>query len=231
MPDSASIVKASTQDAKAMAKAKIEEGTPAGATKSGGEAVTSSVPMLSRQIQSTRVLSGEGGADGDEKASVTSVKPTAAKARAAPKNENTADETNQQSVRECLQRGATKEIEQSVKPREGKPAAKKVKDTPQTSKSSVTAAEVANKPEDPKDPEDDSSSSEDSEDLRQKEEAARKKREAHARYMRFSRSLTSFSTTFIRQQQISNQGSHTEICHICYPDPHLCTHACMHARL
>ena len=63
-------------------------------------------------------------------------------------------------------------------------------------KKGKVAAPPAPPPPPGDDDDDDSSDSEDSEEARKKEEAARVKREAHARYMRFSRSLSSILIYF-----------------------------------
>ena len=94
-------------------------------------------------------------------------------------------EKNQDEGDKKKEKGAKKDQDE-----EGKEDKEKNKDVKPKPKKGKVAAPPAPPPP-PGDDDDDSSDSEDSEEARKKEEAARVKREAHARYMRFSRSLSS----------------------------------------
>ena len=143
-----------------------------------------------------------------ESSSTASVEPptakhTAAKAKVAPpkqcpKHELTKDEPDRalaQSVAECLQRSSTQDIAQANSQEPGEkennaaqpPPPPKEKETEKTQPTKKVAPAPPGDPEDPSDSEADV----DVEEERRKDELVRAKREAHARYMRFSRSLSS----------------------------------------
>ena len=148
----------------------------------------SSKPKLSKAVQSSAILEPK----------LQSGPPTAAKARAAkppvlepPVKVEPSTPQASLAVQECLRRPSTTDFPSTPTP------------TPKTTeverekkkKNEEEPAEEAPAPQDVQPtaasaPDDDESSS-DSEEDRKKEQQAKAKREAHARYMRFSRSLTS----------------------------------------
>ena len=198
MPDSdASTVPAKTEDAKRMAIEKTREAkarelqvTPPCRVKTQELEELSSKPKLTKEIQSKPVLEPE-----------ASKVATAVKAKAAPpvvKEEAKGSLETSQAVQDCLRRPSTTELSSPAPPSppkriEKKPEKEKTKESKDTAKTKEKSAgseptPVASAPPGP--PDSDSESS-DSEEDRKKEAQAKAKREAHARYMRFSRSLTS----------------------------------------
>lgn len=164
----------------------------------------SSEPKLPRKLQSKPIL--KEGDEGDEaqveiKKSDTAetlpypaaAKATAVKAKAGPPKTKIEPETpTSKAVSQCLGRASTQEL-QAVATPAGTPSAPHG-NTPTT----PTAPTAPPPPVAPQakaalqdDPGSDAESSVDSEELRRIEREQKAKREAHARYMRFSRSLTS----------------------------------------
>ena len=214
-PDSdATTVPAKTPDAKRMAAdsfaAAQDQAQPAAMTHSNR-------PKLKREIQSQNMLTEPAPEDQDSKSkrlrrmdghqlkqspstehmSAPKQAPaaTAVKAKAAPPPTAPKEETSPQAkaVAECLGRSSTQDMEST----QGEPK-ETGKDTEpkETGKDMKVCGKVAGDPGNPPDPDD--SSSEDSDEFRKKEALLKAKREAHARYMRFSRSLTStFANNFM----------------------------------
>lgn len=170
-----------------------------------------SQPKLSRAIQSKQVL----GADTEAKSQVThpAAKSTAVKAKAAPtkpvKDETesaTAPNTPQtQAIRECLRRKSTDNFHSTP----GRPSpAPSTPTSTATPNSGANAAGViaqqgtptqqtenTQKSQQPDDAQEESSDT-DEEEIARLARVAKAKREARARYMRFSRSLTSSLVQF-----------------------------------
>ena len=158
--------------------------------KKSDSAETLSGPKLNRTIQSHPIL--EAKPCDERKVPATAVKAKSAPKQplAIPKPEQTQqDATRAQAVQDCLRRPSTGDLsvpKSSPKdPTEPKDPKKK-KNTGEAS-----GADPPTPPEDPPgdDGDGDDSDSEDSNDRKARE--VRAKRMAHARYMRFSRSLTS----------------------------------------
>lgn len=182
---------------------------------------SSSAPALSREVQSKEVL-GDGGASGGSRDPDPSQKtnnvdpgvPAAGKAAAAktkvvapkvetpvaPKTE-TPDPTptprTVKAVQECLQRSCTMDSQGSTPTPPPKPSTVATPvDQKQVGAAQVAVPTEGSEKEKSKssDSESESESSQDEEAEQNKEEQVRRKKEAHARYMRFSRSLTSISS-------------------------------------
>lgn len=156
---------------------------------------TGSAPVLSREVQSIEVLGGSAGASGNPEPPKTrrtvetgvpaAAKAAAAKTKVAPKAEtpDVADTPKTaKAVQECLQRASTMDS-QEFTPKTPTIAAPVEKEA-ETAPVAAPASEASDQEE----------SSEDEEEEQKNEEVVRKKKEAHARYMRFSRSLTSISS-------------------------------------
>ena len=166
----------------------------------------SSEPKLPRRLQSKPILR-----EGDEtqvaikksetsetlaytlnQAVPTAAKATAVKAKAQPPTTAKCEpETpTSKAVSQCLGRASTKELQAATQ----QPSHGNTPSTPKAAAAASPPAPVAPQAKaaqtDP-DPDSDSESSADDEELRRIEREQKAKREAHARYMRFSRSLTS----------------------------------------
>ena len=144
-------------------------------------------------------------------------KTTAVEAKSAPPAERVAPKSeapespvvntpSSQAIQECLARSNTAEIMEAQIENAGKKALPAVAPEPTSAPESKTKDKGEGKPKDTGERKDatavtnpptgegqgeSDSESESSEELRRKEERVRVKKEAHARYMRFSRSLTS----------------------------------------
>lgn len=179
-----------------------------------------SEPTLSRDVQSKEVL-GDGGAGGESRdppqkpprvdpsvpaagkaaaAKTKVVPPKAENTEVTPKTETTESATTPRTVKavqECLQRSATMESQGSTPNPSPKLSTVAVPvDQQRVGEVQVTAPTKSSEKE--KSSESESESSEDEEAEQNKEEQVRKKKEAHARYMRFSRSLTSISSKLLK---------------------------------
>ena len=198
-PDSeASTIPGTEEELKAMAiqRAKdvqaVQVTPPPKIKRSHTDASDTSQPKLSREVQSKKVL------------------PTAVKAQGAPpirakiEQVEPAAKRTSQAVQECLRRPSTKDLaspsptqpsnppRKAMKTPTGKAAAPKVVQAPMPTASSAAPASKAASAPPPPDPTPPPSDDDyDSDEDRRLAELARAKREAHARYMRFSRSLSS----------------------------------------
>ena len=176
-----------------MALQKLQESkdvqvTPSPKVRNGDEA--SSQPKLKREVQSSKLL--------DPETPKTPVVSTAVKAKAAPPSQikvEPAESTDRsRAVQDCLRRPSTTDMASpaaslpggKIPEKEHKEAKKKDKDLPAGSQEALPLP-----PAPAPAPAQESDSESDSEEDRKKERLAKAKREAHARYMRFSRSLTS----------------------------------------
>lgn len=158
-------VAARTEDAKALVQRSLDSSSEK-APQEPSPVPNASAPLLTKSVKSELVLEQPG------------VVATAVKAKAAPKRELVEQSTpspghdeQSKAVQDSLMRSSTNDIEKS---------------------SGGTKSSGPPPNPDPPNPDAGDSSSEDSEEMRQKEEQIIKKREVHARYMRFSRSLTSY---------------------------------------
>lgn len=172
--------------------------------------------QLKREIQSTELL---GEKEKEKPDAPKATKALAVKAKAAPKQSATqpakaeptpaslvkepSSPTKANAVLSCLQRQSTVELNKGIQSNQSTPARASegsVQNTPSSKESEKSHNSAQQKipvskgsaaaPE-PESNQEDSSSDEDSEQAAKEEEKARARREAHARYMRFSRSLTS----------------------------------------
>jgi len=194
VPDSdATTVPAATPEAQRMVKRSLARAQAAAAQESKkAKTPPEPRPQLSRQVQSTEILQlpTELQIKKSESSATLDYRPdpkkgfkcTAVKAKAAPPQ---AVPDMAKAVQQCLARSNTAELEAKATAHQAK--AKALPPVP---------AEPANK-----DPQEDQtaqteeeSEEEDPAELRRKEDEIRLKKEAHARYMRFSRSLTSTSS-------------------------------------
>lgn len=158
-------VAARTEDAKALVQRSLDSSSEK-APQEPSPVPNDSAPLLKRSVKSELVLEQPG------------VVATAVKAKPAPKRELVEQSTpspghdeQSKAVQDSLMRNSTNDIEKS---------------------SGGTKSSGPPPNPDPPNPDAGDSSSEDSEEMRQKEEQIIKKRAVHARYMRFSRSLTSY---------------------------------------
>ena len=167
-------VAAPTEDAKVLVQRSLDSALEKADPKAN-PAPKDSAPLLSRSVKSERIL---------EQPNADAVQPnagavaTAVKAKAAPKKEHVEQSTpspshdeQSKAVQDSLHRSSTDDIAN----------ASGVKKTPEPPQKPNRPDRLAS-----------DSSSEDSEEMRKKEAQLVKKREIHARYMRFSRSLTSY---------------------------------------
>lgn len=159
-------VAARTEDAKALVQRSLDSSSEK-APQEPSPVPNDSAPLLKRSVKSELVLEQPG-------VVATAVK---AKLKAAPKRELVEQSTpspghdeQSKAVQDSLMRSSTNDIEKS---------------------SGGTKSSGPPPNPDPPNPDAGDSSSEDSE-MRQKEEQIIKKRAVHPRYMRFSRSLTSY---------------------------------------
>eukprot|EP00438_Fugacium_kawagutii_P031128 Skav201752 [mRNA] locus=scaffold1973:85397:88605:+ [translate_table: standard] len=178
----ASTVGAPTEDAKKMAlqkfkEAQAEEAVTRKIQRRGArdmDSDLSSAPKLSRSVQSRELFERQ-------PAKSTPVVATAVKAKAAPKVEVVSPQTSQ-AVAQCLQRATTADLQSPASQQSLQSPASQAQLQSQTSQAS------------PSDHEDQGESSEDEEELQKRAAQVRARKDAHARYMRFSRSLTSKKT-------------------------------------
>lgn len=170
-------VGARTEDAKALARCNLKHADSS--AEKTPEEPKDTAPILNRAVKSEPVL------DQTEAPPVA----TAAKAKSTPPKREPPDETSQSSPEHDLR---AKAVQDSLKRSSTNDIANQSADAKKASDVKPKAAKKA--PEDPDrpDPDDPDSSSEDSAEMRKKEEQIKKKKAIHARYMRFSRSLTSY---------------------------------------
>ena len=171
-------VGARTEDAKALARCNLKHADSS--AEKTPEEPKDPAPILNRAVKSEPVL------EQTEAAAVA----TAAKAKPTPPKREPPDETSQSSPEHHLR---AKAVQDSLKRSSTNDIANQSADAKK--ESAVKQPKAAKKaPEDPDrpDPDDPDSSSEDSAEMRKKEEQIKKKKAIHARYMRFSRSLTSY---------------------------------------
>ena len=195
VPDSdATTVPAATPEAQRMVKRSLARAQAAAAQESKkAKTPPEPRPQLSRQVQSTEILQlpTELQIKKSESSATLDYRPdpkkgfkcTAVKAKAAPPQ---AVPDMAKAVQQCLARSNTPELEAKATAHQAKAKALPPVPAEPANKGPTRRYKQLRREEE--------SEEEDPAELRRKEDEIRLKKEAHARYMRFSRSLTSTSS-------------------------------------